>query len=171
MTILSLGALSVGGAVPGASVAVSAGIAGINGALPDIAARLTALAAFAPSPVSFTAQIALASASLVSVNAAITAGLPVPDIAVQLATVAAVVADLAAAVAAVNAQLSVLAALQAPLAVGGVAAYAYDGAIGSLGSELGAAVGGGGTHSNALALVTTDPTAWAAMSAVLKVTP
>lgn len=171
MTITALGSLSVGAAVPGVGVAVTAGIDGINGALPDIQARLAALQAFAPTPVDFTAQLALAQGTLGSVQAAITAGLPVPSISTQIAMVAALVADLLAAVAAVNAKLDILTNLQAPLDVGGVAAYAYDGQIGSLGAELGDAVGGGSSHANALALVAAAPATWTALSAVVKVTP
>lgn len=171
MTITALGSMSVGAAVPGAAAAVTAGISGINGALPDILARIAALQAFAPTPVDFTAQLALAQGTLGSVQAAITAGLPVPDIAAQIAIVAAIVADLLAQVAAVNVQLDALVALQAPLAVAGVGAYVFDGQLGSLGGELAAEIGTGTAHANALVLVTTESTAWAGLSAIVKVTP
>lgn len=171
MTITALGSLSVGAVAPGAAAAVGAGIAGIGLVLPDIMARLAALQAFVPQPVSFAAQLAVAEGTLASIQAAITLGLPVPDISAQLALIAAMVTDLLAAVNAINAQLELLVALQAPLAVAGVAAYAFEGTIGSLGGELGAAVGGGIGQARALLLVSTELATWNAMSAVLKVTP
>jgi hypothetical protein len=169
VTVTALGSLSVGAAIPGAAAAVSAGMSGINLALPDMTARLAMLQAFSPQPVSLVAQLALAQGTLGSVQAALSLGLPVPDISAQIAMVAALVAELLASVVQINAQLSALVALQSVLAVGGVAAYAYDGTIGALGGELGAAVGVGAGHANALALVTTEPATWSALSAVLKV--
>lgn len=169
MTVTPLGIVAVGTAVPGASAAVVAGVAGINLALPDLAARIAALQGFQPQPVSFVAQLAIAQGTLASIQAAITLGLPVPDISAQIALVAAVVAELLATLAQMNAQLDILLALEAPLNAGSIAAYAYDGPIGNLGGELGAAVGGGGGHANALALVATDSASWAALSAVMKV--
>jgi hypothetical protein len=169
MTITALGTLDVGVAVPGALTAVGAGIAGINGALPDIQARIDALLAFTPSPVTFAAQLALAAQITASINDAISLGLPVPSISDQIAQVAAVIAALEAQVAAVNAQLTILTGLLAPLAVAGIDAYAFDGARNALGGELGTALGGSTAHANALVLVTTDPSAWAALGVIVKV--
>lgn len=171
MTVTSLGTMAVGVAVPGASAAVVAGIVGVNLALPDLTARLAALQAFNPQPVSFVAELALAQGTLTSIQAALSLGLPVPDISMQIAIVAGIVADLLATLAQVNVQLGVLATLEGVLNSGSIAAYAFDGALNALGSELGAAVGGSGAHANALALVTTDSASWAALSAVLKVAP
>jgi hypothetical protein len=140
--------------------------------MPDIAARLAALLAFTPTPIVFSESLTLAMQTVASIEAAIALALPAPDISAQMAIIAAQVAAVAAQVAAINAQLAVLVALESPLAVGGVFAYAYDGAAATLGAELGAAVVADMTgHVNALLLVTPSPVAWAAVSDVMKVTP
>lgn len=169
MTITALGTLSVGGAVPGCAVAVTAGMAGINGALPDIEARLEALQGFSPQPINFGVQLALAEGIVASIKAGIALGLPVPSLTAQAAAVSALIASLHVQVALVNGHLDVLTALVAPLAVAGVAVYAFDGPTNTLGSEIDAVLGGGTAHANALVMFTTNPTTWAAMSAVLKV--
>lgn len=171
MSITHIGSLSIGVAVPGCATAVSAGIAGIGGALDNLLAQLTALSAFVPVPIDFVAQLALAEQMVTSVNAAISAGLPVPSLAAQIAIVAAKVVELTAQITAITAQLTVLTDLQAPLAAAGVDAYAYDGPVDSFGSELDAALGGAGTHANGLAFVTTVPATWDAMTVIFKVTP
>lgn len=169
MTIVSLGSLSVGAAVPGMSASITAGLGGINAALPDLLGELIALQAIVPTPPSMAAQLVLAQQLVSSLEAGLhTPGFPIPDITANLA---AVIAALAAKIGAMQAQLAILTGLTAPLGQAGVSAWAYDGAIGSLGGELSAAVGGGGTHANALALVATDPAAWSALSVVMKVTP
>jgi hypothetical protein len=151
------------------STAITAGITGINAGLTDLLARLSALQSFRPLPFSFAAQLDIAQKTLASVQASISAGLPEPSIAAQLAAIAALIAELAALVAGMQAQLAIITQLQARLTVAGIAAYAFDGARDALGAELGAAVGPGSMHANALALVTTDPAAWSALSVVLKV--
>lgn len=170
MTVVSLGALTVGQAIPGVELAVSAGIAGVNGALPDITSRAAALAAFQPTPVSFAASLAVGQAAVASVQASIAAGLPVPSIDAQIALVGAQVAALRAQIAAVQVQLDQLVALQSPLLREGVTAWAYEGAGTSLGDELGTAVtvAHGTAQVRALLLVTTTPETWAALSAVVK---
>lgn len=172
MTIADLGGLSVGGAAPGAATAVVAGEAGINGALPDIQARLTALLAFSPAPINFAASIAIANSVIASINAAITAGIVPPDFSAQIAIATAQIATLTAAVAAVNAQLAILVALEAPLAVGGLHGYAFDGDASVAGAEIGGAITGDfAGHVNALVLVTSSPSTWTALGQILKVTP
>jgi hypothetical protein len=171
MTVTTIGSFSVGDLVPGASLAVSAGVQGINDALPDITARLAALAAFSPLPVDFAASKAMALDIGANLQAAMTLGLSPPDISAQITAVTDLIAVLAAKVSAVNAQLEILTDLQASLDVESIAAYAYDGTKASLGSELGTAVGGGGTHVNALLLVATDSASWAGLSAIVRVTP
>lgn len=168
MTVTALGSLTVAAAVPGMYATVIAGASGINAVLPGLAAELAALSAIVPTPTSPTAQLAQVAQITASINAGITAGLPVPDV---IGILAALIAELSAKVGSLNAQLAIVTGFNAALATGGIAAFAYDGAVGSLGAELGAAVGGGPTHANALALVTTDPAAWAALGAVMKVTP
>lgn len=167
MTVTALGSLTVGAAVPGVGVAVTAGVAGINAVLPDLESRLAMLLALPPTSPSFTAQIETATQIIASAQAAITLGLPLPDISSALA---AALAALQALVSMVQAQLSAIVALQSPLTVAGVGAYVFDGPRDQLGYELGQAIGPGNAHANALLLVTLDPVAWAALSAIVRVT-
>jgi len=177
MSTTYLGSLSVGDVVPGAVSAAAAGSAGINAALPDIQGRLDALLAFAPINVDFAAQLALAQQTVASIQAGIALGLPVPSLAAQIAQVAALVAELLAAVTSISAQLSVIAALQAHFGVAGVHAYAFAGQTQDLGGELSAELAGGTPGgaptdaANALVLITTVPATWAALAALLKVSP
>ena len=171
MTITAIGTLDLSTAIPGAALGASAGLTGINAALPDIEARLDALIAFAPAPIDFAAQLTLAQSIVTSIQAGIALGLTPPDISVQIAAVEALIAVLVAQASLANAQVTILLGLQATLTAGGVAAYAYDGTIANFGSELATALGGSGAHCNALVLLTTVPATWAAMGDVLKVTP
>ena len=171
MTITAIGTLDLSTAIPGAALGASAGLTGINAALPDIEARLAALLAFTPTPVDFTAQLTLAQSIVASIQSGIALGLPVPDISAQIAAVAALIAELTALIALANAQITVLLDLQVTLSAGGVAAYAYDGTVANFGAEFDAELGGSGAHGNALVLLTVIPGTWSAMSAVLKVTP
>jgi hypothetical protein len=168
MTVTALGTLTVGAAVPGMSTAITAGVAGINAVLPDLVSRLAMLAALPPIVPGFDAQLALATDMAASATSAMHLGLPLPDIAAALA---AALAALEALVSLVQGQLATIVALQGPLASAGVGAYVFDGARDQLGYELGAAIGPGANHANALLLVTLDPAAWAALSAIVKVTP
>jgi len=177
VSLVYLGSLSLAAAVPGAAAGVSAGIGGINGALPDIEARLAALSGFAPTPGNFAADLAVANSIVASITAGITAGLSPPSIGAQIAIIAALVAALEATVLAVSAQLDVVLDLQALLATAGVFSYAYAGQANALGSALSTELasgfpGGAGTDStNALVLATTTPATWSAMSSLFKVTP
>lgn len=178
MTVDYVGSLSIGDAVPGAASAAVAGVAGINGALPDITARIAALLAFTPTPVSFSAQLALAQQTVVSIQAAIAGGFSPPDISAQIAAVAAELAALQASALAVQAQLAIVVAFQGLLTSAGVHAYAYNGQAGNLGSEFSAELAGGlpggsgPTEAiNALVLATNIGATWAAMSSVFKVSP
>lgn len=163
MSVTYLGSLTVGGAMPGAAIAIDA-------ALPDIQARLAALAAFTPTAGSFAANLSLAQGIVANIQACMSAGLQPPSIDAQLAAVAALVADL-------TAQLNVALEFTNALAVGGVHAYRYSGQAGSLGSEFQAELSGGfpgGSGSdatNAILLAATVPAAWAALAKVLKVSP
>ena len=80
MTIVSLGSLSVGAAVPGMNVSIAAGTAGINASLPDLAAQLAALTAMVPTAPSFSAQLALVGQISAAISASQTAGLAMPDV-------------------------------------------------------------------------------------------
>lgn len=171
MTITAIGTLDLATAIPGAALGASAGLTGINASLPDAEARLDALLAFSPAPIDFTAQLTLAQSIVTSIQSAIALGLTPPDISAQIAAVSALIATITAQVATANAQITILVDLQATLTAGGVAAYAYDGAINAFGSQLSTALGGSGAHCNALVLLTTVPATWTAMGEVLKVTP
>jgi microcystin-dependent protein len=174
--ITTIGEVAVGVAVPGCTVAVTAGMGGINGALPDLQGRIEALIsqlAILPTLPPFNPLDALTKAQqlVASLQAMIALGLPVPDLGTQIAALTATLAGLQVTLGLVNAQLAVLANLQAPLGVAGIGVYAYDGPAASFGGELAAAIGGSTDHCNALALVAFEPAAWAALSAVMKVSP
>lgn len=171
MSLVPLGSLSMAQALPGAQVAAAAGIAGINGALPDILARIAALQAFSPAPISFAFNIIEATKIVASLNLAIAAGITPPNIAAQIAQILALLAALEATVAAVNANLSIATDFVSGLAAAGIDAYAWDGSRNALGAALTSALGPSGTHANALVLVTTNGATWGAMQAVFKTTP
>jgi hypothetical protein len=177
MTIQYVGGLDLATAVPGASAAIDAGIAGINGALPDMQARIDALLAFNPQPVDFAAQLLLAQQTVASIQLGISLGIPAPSIASQIAQIAALIADLLATATAVQAQLQIITDLQTLFATGGVHAYAYAGDANDLGPEFtaelaGGLPGGGPTDDiSALVLATGDSATWDAMGVVFKVTP
>lgn len=171
MTVTALGSLSVGDAVTGCTAAVNAGVTGIGAALPDLLARIAALQNFSPLPVSLDAQLVLAQQILAGVQSAIALQLPMPDISAQLAAVAALLAQLLAALSLANAQLDICTSLQGFLGAGGVDAYAFDGTVGNFGTELSAEIGVDIAHGNALVLLTRLPATWTALSAVVRVTP
>lgn len=182
MTIAYLGGLSVGGAAPAVGIAAAAGTSGIGSALPDFAARMAALidaiskfTAF--PPLTFPAQLVLANQIVTAITLAnATSGLPgAPDLTTVIAQFTAQLAALAASVVTMQAQLDILTGLELPLAAAGIHAYAFDGATDALGGELSAELasgvpgGSGGTHANALALVTTSGASWAALGQILRV--
>lgn len=177
MSAVYVGELSVGAAVPGAAASCDAGIAGIAGALPDIEARLEALASFSPAPFDFASQLALAEATLASVQLAIETALPAPSIDTQIANVLALAAQLHAQVAAINAQLSIVVGVKNLLATGGVFAFHLANTAAGIGADLTSALtggvpGGAPTDAcNALVLVAASGATWDAMSAMFKVTP
>lgn len=177
MALDYLGELSLRSAMPAVSVAFAAGIGGIQAALPDIEARLTALLAFSPQPVDFAANIALAQSIVVSIQSALALGISPPDISAQIAIVEALVEALAAVVDSINTQLNVVIGTDALLDAAGVFLYAWDGQAGDLGTAVDTALSSGfpgGTgptqDSNALVLATTTPSTWTAMSSLFKVT-
>jgi hypothetical protein len=162
MSLSYLGEFTIGGALPGAQAAAVAGAAGINAALPDILARLAALQAFAPMPVSFSAQLSLANQLVAGIGQSIALGIPEPSIAAQIAAVMALVAELIATVAGIRTQLSIVANFQVLLAAAGVHVFAYAGDAGGLGGELTGALAlglpgegvGPGQHVDAFVLAT-----------------
>lgn len=177
MSVEYLGSLTVGDVMPGAVAVGAAGVAGINAALPDIQARLDSLLTFSPGAVDFAAQLSLAQQTVTSIQTAISAGISPPSISQQLAQISALIAELLAAIANINAQLDLILDFQALLGSAGIHGYAFSGQTQNLGSELAAELSGGTPGgaptdaANALVLITTVPAAWAALSQILKVTP
>ena len=100
-----------------------------------------------------------------------------PDLGAQLAAIGALVAELTAMVATVQAQLQIVVNFQTLLATGGVHALVLSGPVNQLGTDLSGALsaglpGGGPLDSgNALVLATTVGAAWSAISTMFKVTP
>jgi hypothetical protein len=178
VTTTYVGGLSVGVAMPGLTAGLAAGVTGINSALPDIEARLAALLAFSPAPISFAASISLCQATLTGLQASLALGLPVPDISAQIAIVLALIGELEAALGLISAQLTIITDLQAVLAEAGLHVWHYNGAASSLGTGMTTALasgvpsgGGGGATVDALILVTELSATWGAVSATMKVTP
>jgi hypothetical protein len=173
MTLIALGDVSLSDAVPGCATACVEGTAGINGALPDITARIGALAAFTPTAdVDFGAQKAVSIQTTAALVAAIEGGLPAPTMQVQADMADALKVQLEAQVNAVNGSLELIADVSAALGVEGeLAAYAYDGPVGTLAAELAVELGADAAHCNALVLVVRDPAVWAALSQIMKVSP
>lgn len=177
MTTTYLGGLSIGDTVPGAVAISAAGVAGINSALPDLQARIAALADFAPTPVSFATQLLLAQQTLAAVEAAITAGIPVPDMSAQIAIILAQIAALAVIAEGIEAQLDIIAGFQSLFANAGIHGYAFAGATSAMGTELSAATSGGlpgggpSDTTNAIILATSNGATWSAMSQIFKVSP
>lgn len=174
MSLTTIATLPIGGCIPAAVEASIAGAAGINLALPDILARLEALLAFSPQPISFSASLTLAQQIVASIQANIALGLPVPDLSAQIAIVAALIAALEAAVEAINANLQIVLGFQALLSAGAVTILAYDGPTNAMGGEITTALASGlpggsaGAHANAIILATIDATTWASMQLVFK---
>lgn len=177
MTVTYIGSLTIGDSLPGGVAVAAAGYAGINAALPDIQARLAALASFSPAPVDFTAQLALALQMVASVQSSIALGLTPPSIAVQIAIILALIVELEATVLSISAQLGIVVAFQVSMGTAGIHAYAYDGQVQNLGSEmttqLAAGVPSGSPTDlcNSLILITTIPATWAVMAQIFKVVP
>jgi hypothetical protein len=176
MSVDYLGSLTIGGAAPGGLALAAAGQAGIGLALPDIQARLTALASFAPTPPSLQGDIALAQSIIASLQAAIAVGVQPPSMDAQVAIVAALVAQLSASMLAINAQLTIIANFASVLSSAGIHAYAFSGQADQLGPELtvelsGGPPGGAPTDAtNGLVFVTTLGATWAAMGQFFKTT-
>lgn len=180
MSATYCGLVTLGGALPGASAAVTAGAQGIDAAFPDISDRvaalqtqITALATMPPLP-SFGDLLARAVDLSTALTLALaTPGLPPPPtLATAIAELSALVASLLAMSADLASKLSLITSTQASLAAAGIHVVAFSGDASALGSEIqGALVGHVSGTANAVALVTTDSESWSAMGAVLKVSP
>jgi len=172
-----LGSVTTGDMIPGGKIAVLAGFDGITLAIPDLLGKIAALQAFAPTPVSFTAQRQLCNVMIQGINAAIAIGLPIPDIAAQIAAVTALVNSLLATLNTINANLNLINAFLSLLNEPGVHMYHFSGTTNNLGAEIAAATSGGfpggaGTDATeALLIGTSVPGTWAAITQIMKVTP
>lgn len=181
MTVATLGTFSIADALPGVGVAVAAGADGLGLALPDVAARITALAASLsalsamPFPPDFSASLAGAQLTLASVQLAMaTPGLLPPSLDAVLTAVRTQLEAIESMLSALVSKAAIIANFQTLMAGGAVALYSFDGARSSLGAELDSAVsasspGPGATPSNALVLYTEDPATWSAMHGVFRV--
>ena len=159
MTITYLGSVSVGATVPGVGAALAV-------SLQDLNARITALLSFSPGEVNFAAELQIANQILANIQAAIIVGITPPSISVQVGIIAALLAAL-------EAQLQVIAQLQNLFLAAGVDVFVYDGTVGNMGAEVTAALSGGlpsggtgATHCDALILATSVSATFTAMQGV-----
>lgn len=173
MTVQYLGSLSLSQALPGAALAASMGITGIQTALPDLLARIAALRDFSPTPISFATQLQLAEATLSGIQASIAAGLPAPSVDAQVTAVLALMESLLTMVNGVRAALAVVQDFQNLLAAAGISVFAFSGDFASMGVELSAAVGMNGPAGSGYAVVLATGVAgtWSAMGQIFKVVP
>lgn len=175
MTLTALGEMTVGAALPGAASAAASGSLGIAAAAPDLDAQLDALVHFAPLPtVSLAEQLIAAESILASVHSAIALGPllpPVPPMLEQAAALQVTLDELKIRQLDVQASAAICATVTAAAAGGSVRVYVYDGARGSLGDELGAALGGAGgsAHVSAIVLLASDPSTWSALTTIARV--
>ena len=143
MTANYLGGASVGSAIPLAVTAVAAADAALLAALGDAQARvagcLQALASVTVSPPSVAAAASFGAAAAASIAALVTS----PTVGVSAAAAASVVADLGAIVAALEAQVAIIAGLKLTLGTAGLHLYKLQGEVGRMGSDLQGKLGGG----------------------------
>lgn len=175
MTATYLGALTLGAALPGLPVVSAAAAAGISAALPDLLERIASLKAFAPAPVSFSAQLTLAKQVVASIEQSIALGISPPSITAQIAAVTGLITQLLASVSQVNAQLSIVQEFTQLFASAGIHAFVYEGAVGDLPGELAGALDAvpglaTGDSAHAAVLLTTSGTTWSALGRVVRVT-
>lgn len=167
--ITDLGSLTLGVVVPGAASAAVAIDVACGIAAPNVSAQLEALASFTPSAgLSLAAQLSIAQSIVTNIQASIALGIEPPSLADQVAAAAAIIAQLEAQLATVEAQAAIGVALAGLLATGGVRLLRYDGPQNAFGAELSAALGADPTSCNALVLLTTSGAAWTAMQGVFK---
>lgn len=174
MSARYLGSVTIGAALPGASVLASAGVSGIKMALPDLQSRLAALLGWSPQPITFAAQIEQLNLMLGALQQSITLGVQPPSLAVQLANIASLVAGLQASIASLNTQLQLIQQVQSVLAMAGLHLVAFDGRADALGSEVGGVLGGvsgvaPGDIMHAVLMATTSPAVFQALSQLVKV--
>lgn len=135
-------------------------------ALPDIQAKLSGLnnclVAITVAPPDLEGTIDAAIANVAQLQAAIGG----PSVTLEAEAIAALIADL-------NTQLDqIMAAAGLSIPDGALSVYVFDGSSSTIGAELQVAVNaslpGAPGHANALILVTTSPSDWAAAEEVFK---
>jgi hypothetical protein len=153
-----VGGFTVGAAIPIALTAVATANATATAALLPAQARLAgaiqAAAAVTISPPSIAAVATLAAAAAASIQAALTG----PTVGASAGVAAELVAELGGIVAALQAQLAVIAQLQGILATAGVHLYLLEGHVGGMSGDLsnlldGGIPGGSGPNQPGLAVV------------------
>lgn len=169
--ITNLGELSLSSLNPASVSAVAAADAAIGVSLGNLQAQLDgalfAQAGLIANPPTLAGQVTALAEMAAALALAISLG--VPDVSFQLTAIGDVVASLQTSIGALNAQLAALVEVNTSLAVGGVAAYVYEGETSKFGQELHSALGGGfaggspGTQARALVLATTASEAWDAV--------
>lgn len=163
MTVTRIGSLSISGAAPSI-------LANLALAVPNLEQQIGALGAFNPGAINFAADIQLAEGMLGSLKAGLAAGITPPSIELQIGLIAGLLAAL-------KAQLALIAEFKDLLATAGVHAYAYSGPTNQFGPELTTELASGfpggapATPANALVLATTSGVTWSAMSQVFRVAP
>jgi hypothetical protein len=149
--------ISIGTSIPGA-------IAALNLAVPQLQAQIDALLAFKPGAINFAADLQVAGQILTNINAGIAIGITPPSIQAQISMVLALLAPL-------QANLAAIAAFQALLGAS-VFAYGYDGATNQFGNEMNTELTHGfpghspTERTHALVLGTTTDAAYTAMAGV-----
>lgn len=152
-TVTHQGSLTIGGALPGVSAA-------FESAMPDIQARLDALAGFSASTGSFSANLQLAQDIVANIQAAMALGISAPSIDAQLA-------EAEAAIAVEEGKLAAAAELLATLEASGLHLYTYSGTASAFGGDFNAEIGGGlpgggggGASVNGAVLITEVAATW-----------
>lgn len=169
MSATYLGGKSVGEAIPALSLAlaqVASLLAPQSARAADVSARL-ASPFVPPDPL----PLATALASQLTNLATILSQLPAADAQARIS----LAGDLAALQALIAPAEALVARISGAVSAGGLHLYALDGIAGQLGAELATVTGGGlpggagpSAQAKALVIATELPTAWAALSSVLR---
>lgn len=174
MTARYIGSLTIGGALPGMSALVTAGLGGISLVLPELQSRLDSLLSWRPSPITIPAQIQQLQSMIAGLQLQLSLGVAPPSMTMQLAELAKLTAELHASISQLTAQQTVLLEAQQLMATAGVHAVAFSGRADRLGLEVGGAIEGApgispADATQAITLATTTPAVFAALSQLVKV--
>lgn len=174
MSLVPLGSMGIGVAVPGAAASnVALGVV-CSIAAPNVSGQITALGSFVPvlSP-NLAQQLAMAEQIIANIEAAIAAFPPIPTLSLQaqIDLALTVRTNLLSLLDLITLKVTLQAEIAALLATAGVSAYAWDGANNALGAALTTELGPSAVHSNALILHTVSGTTWTAMQSFFKTTP